>query len=77
MGDSLKGSLVQLSITSLMDCLSEINKKEKFIKEIPTEEHSKIVKFMRQESGLIDERKELSEIDKENYRNNISSMFKL
>ena len=53
MDDSLKDSLVQLSITSLMDCLSEINKKEKFIKEIPTEEHSKIVKFMRQESSVI------------------------
>jgi len=53
MEKDIKDELIELSITSLMNCLQESNVKEKFVSETPPSSYEKIVKFMRDESSVI------------------------
>ena len=53
MSKKIEDDLIELSITNLMQCLGETEYKDKFIKEIPDAKYSKIVKFMREESTVI------------------------
>ena len=50
---NMKDDLIELSITNLIQCLEDTNKKEVFVKELSTEEYSKIVQIMREESTII------------------------
>ena len=51
--DNLKNELTGLSITSLINCLEESNKKEEFKKEVSTSSYEKIVKYSNNWSLLI------------------------
>jgi mRNA (guanine-N7-)-methyltransferase len=53
MEKSITDGLIELSITNLIQCLEENNKKESFINSISQEEYSKIVSLMREESTII------------------------
>jgi len=53
MEKDLKEDLIELSITSLINCLEESNVKERFIQEVPQSRYDKIIKFMREESTVI------------------------
>lgn len=53
MEKDIKVDLIELSITSLINCLEESNKKEDFKNEIPKIQYEKIVKHMRDESTII------------------------
>ena len=53
MEKDLKGDLIELSITSLLNCLEDSNIKDRFVKEIPVTKYQKIIKFMREESTVI------------------------
>jgi len=53
MDKNLKDNLVELSITSLINCLEDLNMKEQFVKETPKSKYQEIIKFMREESTVI------------------------
>jgi len=53
MEKDLKEDLVQLSITSLINCLEDLNAKEQFVKETPVNKYQQILKYMREESTVI------------------------
>ena len=50
---NLKENLVELSITNLMNCLADIEKKEEFVSEVGVEKYKKVVRYMREESTVI------------------------
>ena len=53
MDKNIKEDLIELSITNLIQCLEENNKKEVFVKDLNKGEYPKIVSLMRQESTII------------------------
>jgi len=53
MEKNIREDLIELSITNLIQCLEENNKKEVFVKDLNKGEYPKIVSLMRQESTII------------------------
>jgi mRNA (guanine-N7-)-methyltransferase len=53
MAKDLKDDLIDLSITSLINCLEDLNVKDQFVKETPKSKYEQIIKFMREESTVI------------------------
>ena len=53
MAKDIKDDLIDLSITSLINCLEDLNMKEQFVKETPKSKYQEIIKFMREESTVI------------------------
>jgi len=53
MDKNIKEDLIELSITNLIQCLEENNKKEVFVKDLNKGDYPKIVSLMRQESTII------------------------
>jgi mRNA (guanine-N7-)-methyltransferase len=53
MEKDLKEELIELSITSLINCIEDLNVKDRFVKEIPKTNYEKIIKYMREESTVI------------------------
>ena len=51
--DIIKTDLIELSITSLMSCLEESNMKDQFMKDLDKTKYEKIVRYMRDESTVI------------------------
>ena len=45
MEKTLEDDLIELSITSLLNCLEDSNIKDRFVKEIPVTKYQKIIKF--------------------------------
>ena len=50
---NIHDDLIELSITGLMSCLTESNIKDQFVKELSSPNYEKIVRYMRDESTVI------------------------
>ena len=50
---NIHDDLIELSITGLMSCLIESNIKDQFVKELSSPSYEKIIRYMRDESTVI------------------------